>query len=334
MRFRRSMIVGVVFRLPVLLALLMLGGCKKDPEQKTAETKNLAVTLQLNWTPEPEFGGFYAAKHRELYSREGLDVTIQAGAAGVQTWRMVATGQVPFAVASADEVIRARQADASVVALFAVYQTNPHALMVHRASGVTSLGEIFTSGKIDKVAMEAGLPYVHFIKKKFGFGNLDIIQYGGNLSLFLQDPKMAQQCYIFSEPVSAKEQGVDAVAFSVAEGGYNPYMSLVITSESYLAENRAVVEKFVHATRAGWQAYLDDAEPTNEYMKQQKSPMSVTAMKLAAELQKPYVEGDKSSVPYLGYMSKERWEELAGQLVEIGEITSAPDVSRLFVAIP
>src|SRR6185295_4072356 len=26
-----------------------------------------AVTLQLNWTPEPEFGGFYAAAHDHFY---------------------------------------------------------------------------------------------------------------------------------------------------------------------------------------------------------------------------------------------------------------------------
>src|SRR5215475_3950632 len=49
------------------------------------------VTLQLNWTPEPEFGGFYAAAHDHLYEREGLAVSIKAGGASVQTWKMVAT---------------------------------------------------------------------------------------------------------------------------------------------------------------------------------------------------------------------------------------------------
>src|SRR5438067_1178889 len=112
----------------------------------------VAVTLQLNWTPEPEFGGFYAAVHDHLYEREGLAVSIKAGGAGVQTWKMVATGAVPFAIAEAGEILRARLKDADLVALYAVYQTSPQALMVHKASGVTSLGEVFTSGKIKRVA--------------------------------------------------------------------------------------------------------------------------------------------------------------------------------------
>ena len=332
------------------LALLATGpGCKKDPDKSNQGTsgtsgaenptpdlatpEKVAVTLQLNWTPEPEFGGFYAGVHKGIYDREGLDVSLKAGAAGIQTWKMVATGKVPFAIASGDEIIRARLKDADLVALFAVYQTNPHALMVHASSGVDSLEAIFTSGKIKNVAMEAGLPYGHFVKKKYGFDKVDVIQYGGNLSLFLQEPTMAQQCYVFSEPVSAKEQGVEVKAFSVSEAGYNPYMTVVITSESYMEENRTVVEKFVKATRAAWRDYLDDPEPTNEYMKEQESPMSVSAMKLAAELQKPYVETDETRAATLGHMTEERWKELAAQLLEIGEIEESPDTSKLFVNI-
>ena len=63
---------------PVVLGLALaacLGACKK-PEPTTGEAPGsaapaaapkTAVTLQLNWTPEPEFGGFYAAVHDKLY---------------------------------------------------------------------------------------------------------------------------------------------------------------------------------------------------------------------------------------------------------------------------
>jgi len=291
-----------------------------------------AVTLQLNWTPEPEFGGFYAAVHDRLYEREGLDVSIKAGGAGTQTWKMVATGAVPFAIADGSEVLRGRLKDADLVALFAVYQTSPQALMVHRASSVASLGEIFTSGKIKKVAMESGLAYVKFLEKKYGFGKVEVVQYGGNLSLFLADPTMAQQCFAFSEPLSAKEKGVDVSVFSTAEAGFNPYLAVVITSGKYLAEHRAVVERFVRATRAGWKAYLDDAKPTNEYLKTQQATMTVEAMNQAADLQKPYVIGDDKA-KYLGYMSEERWRLIADQLKELGEIERAPDVTKAFLNV-
>jgi NitT/TauT family transport system substrate-binding protein len=287
------------------------------------------VTLQLNWTPEPEFGGFYAAAHRKLYEKEGLAVAVKAGGAGVQTWQMVATGSVPFAIAESGEILRARLKDADLVALFAVYQTSPQALMVHKKSGVTSLGEIFTSGKIKKVAMESGLPYVKFLEKKYGFGKVQVVQHGGNLSLFLGDPTMAQQCFAFAEPLSAAEKGVEVGVFSTAEAGFNPYLAVVITSRSYLEKNRPVVEKFVRATRAGWTAYLEDPVPTNEYLKTQGATMTMEAMARYAELQEPYVIGDDPGRPP-GLMSEERWKALAGQLAELGEIEQVPDVSKAF----
>ena len=338
-RMLRYAIVG----LPLLLSLA-LGACEKGAGKKSEDSAEkaagpaggprpmAAVTLQLNWTPEPEFGGFYAAAHDRLYEREGLDVTIKAGGAGVQTWKMVATGSVPFAIAEAGEILRANLKDANLVALYAVYQTSPQALMVHKASGATSLGEIFTSGKIKKVAMESGLPYVKFLEKKYGFGKVEVVQHGGNLSLFLNDPTMAQQCFAFAEPLSAKEKGVDVSVFSTAEAGFNPYLAVVITSRKYLADNPAVVESFVRATRAGWKAYLEDARPTNEYLKTQQATMTVEAMNQAADLQKPYVVGDDKT-KYLGYMSEERWKAFAEQLKDLGEIDQVPEVAKAFLNV-
>lgn len=300
-----------------------------------ARTGGTAVTLQLNWVPEPEFGGFYAAAHKGIYTRAGLDVSIVAGGAGVPTWNMVATGKVPFAIASADEVIRARLQGADIVALYAVYQTNPQALMVHEGSGVSSLAEIFGSGKIERVIMEPGLAYGRWLQKQYDFGKVEVVQYGGNLSLFLQDQKAAQQCFIFSEPVSAAEQGVKVAAFSVAESGFNPYVAVVITSRAYLEQNQRTAELFVRASRAGWKAYLDDPAPINEYMKTQQASMSLEAMKRAAELQAPYIVTDETRANYLGYMTEERWRALAEQLVTLGEIEKAPeDIASLFVNVP
>ncbi len=303
-------------------------------EQAQRGKSKTAVTLQLNWVPEPEFGGFYAAAHKGLYEAGNLDVKIVAGGAGVRTWNMVATGKVPFAIASADEIVRAGVKDADVVALFAVYQTNPQAIMVHEDSGISSLEEIFTSGNVRRVAMEAGLPYGRFLKNTYGFDKVEIIQYSGNLTLFLQDKTMAQQCFIFSEPVSAQEQNVPVKAFSIGDSGFNPYLAVLITSRAYLQKHTELVETFVRASRAGWQAYLTDPQATNQYMKEQNAQMTLSAMKIAAELQTPYISNRDTEAQYLGYMSEGRWQTLAEQLLALGEIDRIPNVADLFHNIP
>src|SRR4051794_27542355 len=97
------------------------------------------IKLALNWVPEPEFGGIYAAKQIGAFEKHGLDVDIQPGGAGTPTWQLVATGKVDYAIASADEVIIARAQGANIVAFFATYQTCPRGIMVHASRGLKNL---------------------------------------------------------------------------------------------------------------------------------------------------------------------------------------------------
>src|SRR4051812_46973805 len=127
-------IVSCTACLPVVLSVA-LGACGKGGKKAedtpapagaaTGSAPATAVTLQLNWTPEPEFGGFYAAAHDHLYEREGLSVAIKAGGAGVQTWKMVATGDVPFAIAEAGGGPRARAQGAPLGPPYAGDPTSP-----------------------------------------------------------------------------------------------------------------------------------------------------------------------------------------------------------------
>ena len=68
------------------LALCSLSGCGKKTEPQPSRSAALPavapVKLALDWVPEPEFGGFYAAREDGAYARHGLNVEIQGGGAG------------------------------------------------------------------------------------------------------------------------------------------------------------------------------------------------------------------------------------------------------------
>src|SRR5437660_5157491 len=97
-------------RLTLMLALLLL----------IANIAHAAaIKFGLNWVPEPEFGGIYAAEQSGVFKNNSLDVEIIPGGAGAPTWQQVASGRLDFAVASADEVVIARAQGADVVAIFA-----------------------------------------------------------------------------------------------------------------------------------------------------------------------------------------------------------------------
>src|SRR5580704_17726949 len=80
--------------------------------------KTSKIQLALDWKPDPEFGGFYAAD----YAKHGLDVEILPGGAGTPTVQMIGAGSAQFGIVEADEILLARARGNDVVALFAVYQ--------------------------------------------------------------------------------------------------------------------------------------------------------------------------------------------------------------------
>src|SRR5688500_12391676 len=215
--------------LPLLLMVFMsaFSGCKDDASSSSPTTQAggaslTKVRLTLDWKPEPEFGGFYAAKQAGAVERHGLDVGVQPAGAGAPTWQLVATGKTEFATTAADQVLVARAQGADVVALFAVYQTSPQGIMVRKSRGFTKLADVFTNPGTLAAENNAWLQYC---RNKFQPAAVTITAYTGGVGAFLAKPDYAQQCFIFSEPILARKQdpSSDPQTFLIAESGYNPY---------------------------------------------------------------------------------------------------------------
>ena len=123
----------------VLLTGVTVGtGCSKPPETPAPEPTAFAtqqVTLQLNWYPEAEHGGFYTALNSGYYSEAGLEVDIIAGGADVPVLQRVATGQATFGIENADRILLMRAEEADVVAVMAPLQNSPPAVWSLRAMG-------------------------------------------------------------------------------------------------------------------------------------------------------------------------------------------------------
>src|SRR5262245_101110 len=102
----RRMAVSIL----ALAAAALVTGCssKEGSGNAVAQPGKTQVKLALNWVPEPEFGGFYAARDNGSFAKEGLEVEIVGGGAGVPVVQMVATGRADFGISGADEVLTAK----------------------------------------------------------------------------------------------------------------------------------------------------------------------------------------------------------------------------------
>ena len=296
--------------LQIAPAIALLSGCGKSPGK---------IRLALNWKPDPQFGGFYAAP----YPAHGLDVEILPGGAGTPTIQMIGAGSTEFGVVSADELVVARSQGNDVVALFAVFQNNPQGIMVHAARKLASLADLFKAG--GTVALQRGLPYARLLEKKYGFEKVKIVPSpGGDISAFLADKNFAQQCFIMSEPLMAKHQGADVQVFPVSDAGYNPYTTVLSTSGDFLRKDPVRTKAMVAAVREGWRAYLDNPQPTNQRMNQLNPSMAPDTFAEVAEAQKPLIETDETRRNGLGAMTGNRWETLIAQLKGLGDIQKEP----------
>ena len=296
-------------------AAALLTSCGKSSQK---------IRLALNWKPEPDFGGFYAAP----FQKYGLDVEILPGGAGTPTIQMVGAGSAEFGIVAADELVVARARGNDVVAVFAVFQNNPLGIMVHASRKLTSLADVFTSGT---VAMQRGLSYARLLEKKYGFDKVKIVPSpNGDVSAFLHDKNFAQQCYITSEPLIAKRQGADVQVFPISDIGFNPYTDVMATSGVLLRSKPDMVKSMVAAAREGLRTYLNNPHPTNLRMQQLNPTMPLDLFAETAEVQKPLIETDATRSNGLGVMTKERWETLIMQLKNLGDIENAPAAEDCF----
>jgi len=287
-----------------------------------------AVRLALNWKAEPQFGGFYAADVHGHYAANGLAVEIIEGGSGAPTIQIVGAGRTDYAIVSADELVISHDRGAgNVVALFATYQTNPQAIMAHRARGFESLADVLRGD--GTLLWQAGLPYAQFLSRRYAPVRVRTAPYLGGIGNFQNDPLLSQQSFITSEPLTAARAGLEVDTFLVADSGYNPYTTVLVTTRAVLDERPEEAARMVAAVRAGWASYLEDPTATNAAMAAINRAMDPQTFIDSAAAQAPLIQPE--GLEQLGAMTLERWQTLIDQLRDLRVVRSEIDAAALFV---
>ncbi len=295
-----------------------------DPTQNKDQSENAAqakpsskekVLLLLNWYPEAEHGGFYAAQVHGIFEKFGLEVEIRPGGKTTVVPQELALGRVQFGVANADDVLIARSQDVPLVALMAPIQNGPRCIMVRKDSGITS----FDGLKNMKLQIDASRPYVPFLKSKgFLSQGVDVVPYFGSVAQLVAEKGVGTQGYSFSEPFMARQQGVEVVELMMSEIGYNPYASLLVATENQVAKQGDVCKRMVQASIEGWKKYLESPKQSNDViLSKNKQGLERNALEFGVEALKPLCIPTGKDDSTIGAMSAERWNELFETLASL-----------------
>ncbi len=326
--FWRILLIAVVS-----LALTGCGGSNRSPTKeetgaasRTNEDAGTPLKLALNWYPDSQHGGFYAAQELGHFRAAGLDVEIVPGGPAVPVIQNVALRRADFGVANADQILLARAQNAPIVALFAALQTSPRCVMVHKSSGIQSWSDL----KKVTLAMGAGQPFTVYLQKKLPLTDVQVVPYTGSVASFLANERFAQQAYSFSEPYVARQKGAEPVCLLAADLGYNTYTSCLFTHEELIREQPEKVAKIVKAIRQGWHDYLANPQSAHARIQAVNSQMDAASLEFGLETLKPLVLAPGTDAAQIGQMDPERWRQLASQLVEIGLLADGQDPTKAF----
>lgn len=302
-----------VFASFLILALTFtLAGCRSQSATTTGLTP---VKLQLDWYPQPEHGGFYTALLEGYYKSEGIDVTLVPLPQYASGGQLVSMGKADFGLGSSDQIIEWNSNGLPLLAVAATMQHDPQAIMVHKNSPVHGFKDL--EGRA--VATQTGATWLKYVVARYNLKNVRQIQTTRSIASFLADPDHVQQIFITSEPFFAKQAGAEIRTFPISSSGYDPYR-VQFTTRDFAAQHPDIVAKFVRASIRGWNTYVQNPTPTNNYLLTLNPALNPAQEAYTAQALRDggFVNGGDASGAQTGRMNAARWQASYEQLKSLG----------------
>jgi NitT/TauT family transport system substrate-binding protein len=299
-------------------------GCQHRSSIEPGLTK---ITLQADWYPQPEHGGFFTAVVKGYYKEEGLDVTIEPTGPYGSVEKQVSSGAAQFGMGSSDKTLESIANGQTLVAVAATMQHDPQGVMVRKNSPIHSFADL--NGHT--VAIKTGSTWWEFIEKRYQLSNVREVPAMMNVANFVADPAYVQQAFATSEPYFAQKAGVETRVLLTSDAGYSPYR-VMFTTRDFMLQHPDVVGKFVRASLRGWREYLKDPAPAHALISKLNPALTPDWMQFSWQALRDghFVSGDDPSGSQLGQMTAERWATMYKQLLDLKVIEKQFDPTTAY----
>lgn len=305
----------------IVMFLIGCTGC-------AAKSELTSISLPMGYVANVQFTPYYMALEREYFKQAGFDVSFDYRweTDGIQ---LVAAGEIPFAIASGDQVIQARSQGLPVVAVAAWYQRFPVAIIALEDTPLRSPEDL--RGLSIGIPETFGASYIGLraLLKAGGLTESDIdLQAIGytQLAALTAGTVEAVVVYANNEPVVLAQQDIPFNSLYVAD--YARIVSAVLVSnDTMVKEQPKVVRAFVDAFLKGLQDVLDDPDAALEISKKYIEGLEENAPAQRAVLETSI---EYWRAPNLGRFDADGWQQAQTVMAEIGLIEQTMPVESLF----
>jgi NitT/TauT family transport system substrate-binding protein len=245
-------------------------GMSTEPSAGTGEL--IPIRLQLQWFPQAQFAGYFAALAEGYYADEGFDVTILPGAVEIVPATVVAGGQAEFGISWVPRMLAPRESGADGVVIGQIFQRSPTLQVSFKDAGITTPEDlagkrIGSWGFGNEAELYAGL-------RKAGLdpATENIVAQQFDMVAFVAGEIDAAQAMIYNEYAQVLEtvnpetdelfQPEDLNVISWEDYGTSMLQDAIFASEAWLAQegNEDIATKFLKASFKGWIFCRDNPE--------------------------------------------------------------------------
>ncbi len=128
----------------VAAASLVLSACGggSDSDGDSGGGDLTKVKLQLQWVPQAQFAGYYAAVDQGYYKDEGLDVEIVEGGADIVPQDVLSAGDVDYAISWVPKVLGSIEKGAKITDVAQIFERSATTQISFKDKGITSPADL------------------------------------------------------------------------------------------------------------------------------------------------------------------------------------------------
>lgn len=281
-----------------------------------------------------QFAGVLLARHAGLYKARGLDVGITPWQSGMAVTERVAVNPSVIGCAEQNLVLAAQARGQPLIALAAMFQDSPLALMTLPDAGIESLDDL--AGKPVGVHIDGAQVLDLVMDAHFNAGDrpsVSRISREDKFERLLSGKFAAVQCYGVDEPIEfAAQTGTDPRILPLNDYGHDAYAQVLFANRELYQTDSAAIEALLQAMFEGWRlAAVDPSASAQVLVDEFVDPaghyydVNDQARSLARVLD--YVKGSLSD-DALGSINPDRWQRTAQQFAAQGIIAAAPPLAE------
>ncbi len=316
--------------LATLATTLLVGSAQADDK----------VSVQLDWVVRGNHAMFFVAKEKGYFAKQGIDVTaVRRGTGSSNGMRLVGNGDADFGFGDLPTLALARSQDVPVVALVAVNQHSPLAMLALANKHTLKTPQDLKGLNIGVQPSGSTYVFLTALLKANGMTMDDIKQstvnppYENYLLLGHVD---AVPGYLDAEVPELEAKAGGAGSLSIMQGsdfGYVVYGSGLFTSEKMIAEHSDLVQRFVNAYTQAFADVIKNpdeaADLTIKDNPEYAQKKDVLVQQIIADVKHTFFSKD-TQANGIGAMNEDTWQKTVKTLVDQGAMKQTIDASKAF----